>query len=86
MEISMLSIPVELLIRSFESCDDFPQVVAFALVCKDTHAAWVTNSETIIWSVEKSQIRSFDDALMAVNILTLQVTMQAKAYIMVRAT
>jgi hypothetical protein len=36
--------------------------------------------------VEKSQIRSFDDALMAVNILTLQVTMQAKAYIMVRAT
>jgi hypothetical protein len=65
---SMLSIPVELLTRIFESCDDFPQVVALALVCKDTHAAWVTNSETIIWSVAKFQIRSFDDALMAVNI------------------
>ena len=64
----MLSIPVELLARIFEACDDFPQVVALALVCKQTYAAWVANPGTIIWSVAKSQIRSFDDALMAVNI------------------
>ncbi|KAF8851656.1 hypothetical protein BDZ45DRAFT_808142 [Acephala macrosclerotiorum] len=64
---SIPPIPVELLTRIFESCDDFPQVVALASVCKGTHAAWVTNSGTIIWSVAKSQIRSFDDALMAVR-------------------
>ena len=68
METSMLSIPVELLTRIFEACDDFPQVVALALVCKHTHAAWVTNPGTIIWSVAKSQVRSFEDALMAANI------------------
>jgi hypothetical protein len=68
METSMLSIPVELLTRIFEACDDFPQVVTLASVCKLIHAAWVTNPGTIIWSVAKSQIRSFEDALMAVNI------------------
>lgn len=35
----MLSKPVELLTRIFETCDGFPQVVALASVCKHTHAA-----------------------------------------------
>ena len=65
----MLTIPVEILTRIFEACEDFPQVVAFASTCKHSHAAWVANSPIIIWSVGKSQIRSFDDVLMAVNIL-----------------
>jgi hypothetical protein len=60
--------PVESIIRIFEDCDGFPQVVALASVCKQTHAAWVTNPGRIIWSVATSQICSFDDALMAVNI------------------
>jgi hypothetical protein len=64
----METLPVELLTRIFENCDDFPQVVAFASVCKQTYAAWVTNPGRIIWNVATSQIRSFDDALMAVNI------------------
>jgi hypothetical protein len=65
---SMLTIPAELLTRIFEACDDFRQVVALASVCKHTHAAWVTNPGTIIWSVGQTQICSFEDALMAVNI------------------
>jgi hypothetical protein len=65
---SILSIPVEILNRIFEHCDDFPQVIALASACKHTHSAWVTSSPTIIWSVANSHIRSFDDALMAVNI------------------
>jgi hypothetical protein len=66
---SMLTIPAELLTRIFEVCDDFPQVVALASVCKHTHAAfWATNPGTIIWHVGKTQIRSFEDALLAVNI------------------
>jgi hypothetical protein len=64
----MLTIPAELLTRIFEACDDFPQVVALASVCKHTHAAWATNPRTIIWRVGKTQIRSFEDALLAVNI------------------
>ena len=68
MKTTMITIPVELLARIFEACDDFPQVVALASVCKHTHASWVTNPGTIIWSVAKSQIRSFEDDLMAVNI------------------
>ena len=68
MESPILSIPVEILTRIFETCDDFPQVVALASTCKQTQTAWVTNSPTIIWNVGKSQIRSFGDALMAVNI------------------
>ena len=68
METPMLSISAEILTFIFETCNDFPQVVAFASACKHTHAAWVTNSPMIIWSAAKSQIRSFDDALMAVNI------------------
>ena len=75
METCVLSIPVELLTRIFESCNDFSQVVALASVCKHTHMAWVLNPGTIIWSVARSEIRSFDDALMAVNYI-LQVTMQ----------
>ena len=68
MESPILSIPVEILTRIFETCDDFPQVVALASACKHTQTAWVTNSPIIIWNVGKSQIRSFGDALMAVNI------------------
>lgn len=68
METSMLSIPIEVLTRIFKACDDVDQVVALASVCKHTYAAWVTNPRTIIWSVAKSEIRSFDYALMAVNI------------------
>jgi hypothetical protein len=64
---SLITIPAELLTRIFEACDDFPQVITLALVCKHTHAAWATNPGTIIWQVGKTQIRSFDDALMAVN-------------------
>ncbi|KFY33270.1 hypothetical protein V494_07754 [Pseudogymnoascus sp. VKM F-4513 (FW-928)] len=64
---SILSIPVEILDRIFEHCDDFPQVIALASACKHTHSAWVTSSPTIIWSVANSHIRSFDDALMAVR-------------------
>ena len=60
--------PVEILTRIFETCDDFLQVVALASACKHTRTAWVSNSPTIIWSVGKSQIHSFGDALMAVNI------------------
>ncbi|RFU28164.1 hypothetical protein B7463_g8177, partial [Scytalidium lignicola] len=67
MESPILSIPVEILTRIFETCDDFPQVVALASACKYTQTAWVTNSPTIIWSVGKSQIRSFGDALIAVR-------------------
>jgi len=65
---SMLTIPAELLTRIFEACDDFRHVVALASVCKHTHAPWVTNPGTIIWSVGQTQIRSFEDALIAVNI------------------
>ena len=68
MESPILSIPVEILTRIFETCDDFPQVVALASAYKYTQTAWVTNSPTIIWNVGKSQIRSFGDALMTVNI------------------
>lgn len=64
----METLPLELLTHIFESCDDFPQVVTLALVSKRNHAAWVRNPGRIIWSVATSQIRSFDDALMAVNI------------------
>jgi hypothetical protein len=64
----METLPVESIIRIFENCDGFPQVVALASVCKQTHAAWMTNPGRIIWSVATSQIPSFDDALMAVNI------------------
>ncbi|KAL2072839.1 hypothetical protein VTL71DRAFT_12182 [Oculimacula yallundae] len=67
MEPSLLTIPIELLALIFEACDDFSQVVALASVSKDTHAAWATNSAGIIWSVGRSQIRSFEDALMAVR-------------------
>ncbi|KAL5313956.1 hypothetical protein ACEPPN_018380 [Leptodophora sp. 'Broadleaf-Isolate-01'] len=67
MEAPMLSIPVELLTHIFEACDDFSQVVALASVCKHTHEAWETNPGTIIWRVAGTQIRSFDDALMAVR-------------------
>ncbi|KAN0102797.1 hypothetical protein V8E51_011110 [Hyaloscypha variabilis] len=63
----METLPVESIIRIFENCDGFPQVVALASVCKQTHAAWVTNPGRIIWSVATSQIPSFDDALMAVR-------------------
>lgn len=70
MEAPILSIPVELLTRIFESCDDFPQVVALAFVSKHTYAAWIENSAPIIWSVAQSQIRSFDDALMAVSVFS----------------
>lgn len=68
MEHSLLSVPPELLKRIFESCDDFCQVVALASVCRHAHTVWVDNSGAIVWSVGKSQIRSFDDALMAVFI------------------
>ena len=68
MKSPILSIPVEMLTRIFETCDDFPHVLALASACKHTQTAWVTNSPTIIWNVGKSQICSFGDALMAVNI------------------
>ena len=68
MDASLLSIPVELLARIFEACDDFSQAVALASVCKHTLAAWVTNPGTIIWKVAETEIISFEDALMAVNI------------------
>ncbi|KAK0125478.1 hypothetical protein ONS95_000514 [Cadophora gregata] len=64
---SMLLIPIELLSRIFESCDDFPQVIALASACKQTHAAWEKHSGTIVRSVGRAQIRSFDDAFMAVR-------------------
>ncbi|MAD87271.1 MAG: hypothetical protein CL912_30290 [Deltaproteobacteria bacterium] len=63
----LLSIPPELLNRIYESCDGFSQVVALASACKETQTVWLENLEGIIWSVGQSQIRSFDDALMAVN-------------------
>ncbi|KAH8807244.1 hypothetical protein F5884DRAFT_880059 [Xylogone sp. PMI_703] len=67
MKSPIFSLPVEILTRIFESCDDFLQVVALASTCKHAHTAWVTNSPIIIWGAGKSQIRSFDDALMAVR-------------------
>ncbi|KAH8752159.1 hypothetical protein F5882DRAFT_267742, partial [Hyaloscypha sp. PMI_1271] len=53
--------------RIFEYCDDFTDVSALASACKHTHRVWVTSQPTIIWSVGRSQIRSFDDALMAMK-------------------
>jgi hypothetical protein len=64
---SLLSIPPELLNRIFESCESFSQVVALASACKETQTVWLENLGGIIWSVGQSQIRSFDDALMAVK-------------------
>ena len=63
----MLLIPAELLGRIFEACDDFLQVVALVSACKYTQTAWLTHSPSIIWSVGMAQIRSFDDAFMAVG-------------------
>jgi hypothetical protein len=71
MDSPILTVPVEILLHIFEACDDFPQVIAFASACKHTLTAWVKNSPTIIWSVGRSHIRSFDDALMAVDITSL---------------
>jgi hypothetical protein len=65
---SLLSIPSEVLNRIFESCDGFTQVVALASACKQTQIVWLENLGGIIWSVGQLQIRSFDDALMAVNL------------------
>ena len=64
----ILSIPVELLSRIFVCCDNFRQVIALASVCKHTYKTWNANSMAVIWGVGNSQIRSFDDALMAVSI------------------
>ncbi|KAH8662506.1 hypothetical protein BX600DRAFT_499009 [Xylariales sp. PMI_506] len=67
MDPPILTIPVEILTRVFQACDGFLQVIAFASACKRTNAVWLDNSQSIIWNVARSQIRSFDDALMAVR-------------------
>lgn len=68
MDPPLLTLPVEILTRILGACDDFPHALALASTCKYAHAAWLKHSPAIIWNVARSQIPSFDDALMAVTI------------------
>lgn len=68
MDPPLLALPVEILNRIWQACDEFPQVLALASTCKRAHKIWLAHSPSIIWSVGRSQIVSFNDALMAVSV------------------
>ncbi|KAL3423150.1 dihydrodipicolinate synthetase family protein [Phlyctema vagabunda] len=57
----------EVLVRIYQICDDLSQVLTLASTCKYINSVLATHSSAIIYDFAKAEIRSFDDALMAVR-------------------
>ncbi|KAK2776962.1 hypothetical protein FQN53_002468 [Emmonsiellopsis sp. PD_33] len=64
---SMQSLSVEIILRIFQSCDNFRDIVSCSSTCKILRRVWDVHQRSIIWNVGKTQIPAFNDALMAVR-------------------
>ena len=76
---TLLNLPTEILCQVFQLSDNFPDVLAFASVCKQLHMTWVANQGNIIWAIGRHLVLSFDEALIAVS-QVLGVSCQWKTY------
>jgi hypothetical protein len=77
----LLSAPLELVSRIFQSCDDFRDVVALATTCKHLHSIWAHEEGTILLQVGRRTVLSFDKALLAVSIMASHMSMRLERYL-----
>lgn len=60
-------LPVEILLRIYEHCDQFRQATSLSSVNKRWRSMWEDKMPTILWHVGTASVVGFNDALMAVS-------------------
>lgn len=60
----------EILTCIFQQCASMSQLVSLASTCKYVHLVWLANSSSIIWDTISPHILCFDEALVAVGLLS----------------
>lgn len=64
---SLVSLPIDCIIRILQSCDKLSQAIALSSTCKHLHSVYSSSSSGVIRHVGPREVFAFNEALMTVG-------------------